>query len=72
MGCRKFRNYKHILQVSRDGKWMDRGEFPPSLGSYATIRKANSRGPLEHQKYKYLDAVHMDIALGDCLSVGGF
>jgi hypothetical protein len=72
MGCRKFWNYKHILQVSCDGKWMDGGEFPPSLGSYATIRKANSGYPLERQKYKYLDAVHMDIAFGDCLSVGGF
>ncbi len=51
---------------------MDGGEFPPSLGSYAMIRKANSGGPLERQKYKYLDAVHMDIAFGDCLSVGSF
>jgi hypothetical protein len=51
---------------------MDGGKFPPSLRSYATIRKANSGGPLERQKYKYLDAVHMDIAFGDCLSVGSF
>ncbi len=72
MGCRKFWNYKHILQVSRDGKWMDGGELPLSLDSYATIHKANSGGPLERQKYKYLDAVHMDIAFGDCLSIGGF
>jgi hypothetical protein len=28
MGCHKFRNYKHLLQVSCDGKWMDGGEFP--------------------------------------------
>jgi hypothetical protein len=27
MGCRKFWNYKHILQVNRDGKWMDGGDF---------------------------------------------
>jgi hypothetical protein len=40
MGCWKFRNYKHLLQVSRDGEWVDRGEFPSSLGSYATIPKA--------------------------------
>jgi hypothetical protein len=72
MGCRKFRNYKHLLQVSRDGEWMDGGEFPSSLGTYATIRKANSGGTFDHHKYKYLDAVHMDIAFGDCLSVGGF
>ena len=72
MGCCKFQNYKHILQVSRDGKWMDGGEFPPSLGSYATIRKANSGGPLDCQKYKFIDAVHMDIAFGGCLSIGGY
>ncbi len=51
---------------------MDGGKFPPSLGSYPMIHKANSRGSLECQKYKYLDVVHMDIAFGDCLSVGGF
>jgi hypothetical protein len=32
MGCRKFRNYKHLLQVSRDGEWINGGEFPPSFG----------------------------------------
>ena len=32
MGCRKFRNYKHILDVSRGGEWIDGGEFPMSLG----------------------------------------
>ena len=72
MGCPKFRNYKHILQVSRGGEWVDGGEFPPSLGSFATIPKSNCSGPLDRTKYKYLDAVHMDIAFGDCLSIGGF
>jgi hypothetical protein len=72
MGCCKFRNYKHLILVSRDGEWLDGGEFSPSLGSYATICKANSGGPLDWTKYKYLDAVHMDIAFGDCLLVGGF
>ena len=72
MGCRKFRNYKHLLQVSLDGEWVDGGEFPPSLGSYATIPKAKRGGALDRTRYKYLDAVHMDIAFGDCLSVGGF
>ena len=69
--CRKFRNYKHLLQVSRDGEWVDGGEFPPSLGSYVTIPKAKRGGLLDKTKYKYLDAVHMDIAFGDCVSVGG-
>jgi hypothetical protein len=72
MGCCKFRNYKHILQVSREGEWLDGGEFPPSLGSFATIPKSNCSGPLDRTKYKYLDAVHMDIAFGDCLLISGF
>ncbi len=72
MGCQKFRNYKHLLQVSWDGKWVDGGEFPPSLGSYATTPKAKRGGLLDKTKYKYLDAVHMDIAFGDCVSVGGY
>jgi hypothetical protein len=72
MGCQKNCNYKHILQVSRDGEWVDGREFPPSLGSFAMIPKANCGGPLDHTKYKFLDAVHMDIAFGDCLSISGF
>ena len=72
MGCRKFRNYKHILAVSKDGEWMDGGEFPMSLGSYATIPKAKCGLPLDRTVYRYLDAVHMDIAFGDCVSVGGY
>jgi hypothetical protein len=72
MGCQKFLNYKHLLQVSRDGKWMDGGEFPSSLGSYAMIRKDNSGGPIDRLKYMYLDAVHMNIAFGNCLSVSSF
>ncbi len=71
MGCRKFWNYKHILEVSRDGKWMDGGEFSMSLGSYATIPKAKRGQSLNRTDYRYLDAVHMDIAFGDCVSVGG-
>jgi hypothetical protein len=40
MGCWKFRNYRHLLLVSRGGKQVDGGEFPPSLGSFATIPNA--------------------------------
>jgi hypothetical protein len=69
MGCRKFCNYKHLLQVSRDSKWVDGGEFPSSLGSYATIPKAKRGGTLDRMMYLYLDAVHMDIAFGDCVAV---
>jgi hypothetical protein len=72
MGCRKFHNYKHILDVSRGGEWIDGGEFPMSLGSFATIPKAKRGTPLDRTSYRFLDAVHMDIAFGDCVSVGGY
>jgi hypothetical protein len=65
MGCWKFRNYKHILHMSRDGEWIDGGEFPPSLGSFATIPKAKRGKLLYRSRYRYLDAVHIDIAFGD-------
>jgi hypothetical protein len=45
VGCRMFCNYKRMPQISHEGKWTDGGEFPPSLGSYAMIRKANSMSP---------------------------
>ncbi len=72
MGCHKFCNYKTLLQVSRDGEWIDGSEFPLSLGSFATIPKAKRGVSLNKTKYFYLDAVHMHIAFGNCLSVGGF
>jgi len=37
LGCRRFRNYKHIIQASLDGQWIDGGKFPVSLGAYTTI-----------------------------------
>jgi hypothetical protein len=51
---------------------MDGGVFPPSLGSYTMIHEVNSKCSLECMKYKYLDAVHMDIAFSVCLSISGF
>ncbi len=72
MGCQKFRNYKHLLQVSHDGKWVNSGEFPSSLGSYATIPKAKQGSLLNCTKYCHLDAAHMDIMFGNCVSVGGY
>jgi hypothetical protein len=67
MGCCKFCNYKHLLQVSRNNEWVDGGEFPPLLGLFATIPKSKPGLQLDQTAYKYLDAVHMDIAFGDCL-----
>ncbi len=74
MGCWEFRNYKHLLQVRRDGKWVDSGsgKFPSSLGSYATTPKAKQGGLLNHTKYRYLDAVHMEVPFGNCVSVGRY
>ena len=72
MGCQKFCNYKHILDVSRGGEWIDGGKFPMSLGSFATIPKAKRGAPLDRTSYRFLDAIHMDIAFGDCVSVGGY
>jgi hypothetical protein len=72
MGCCKFRNYKHLLQVSRDGQWINGDKFPFSLGSYATIPKAKQGSLIGRTKYYYLDAVHMDIMFGDCVAVGGY
>ena len=71
MGCHKFPNYKHLLQVSCDGEWVDGGEFPSSLGSYTTIPKAKCGGTLDPTRYHYLNAVHMDIVFRDCVVVGG-
>ena len=72
LGCRRFRNYKHILQTSLDGQWIDGGEFPLALGSYATITKAKRGGAIDRADSRFLDIVHMDIVFGDCASVGGF
>jgi hypothetical protein len=64
MVCCKFQKYKNLIQDSCGSEWLDGGEFPPSLGSYATIQKANSSGPIDQMKYKLLDAVHMESLLG--------
>jgi hypothetical protein len=72
LGCRRFRNYKHILQTSLDGQWIDGGEFPLALGSYATIPKSNRGGAIDRSKSCFLDVLHLDIAFGDRVSVGGF
>jgi len=72
LGCRRFRNYKHILQTSLDGQWIDGGEFPLALGSYATIPKAKRGGAIDRAESRFLDIVHMDIIFGDCILVGGF
>ena len=71
-GCRRFRNYQHIISTSKDGVLCNTGEFPLSLGAYTTIPKAARGKPVDRLPSKYLDIVHLDIAFGDCVSVGGY
>ena len=70
-GCRRFRNYKHLMLTSKDGQFIEGGEFPTSIGGYTTIPKVPRGSAVDRTKYKYLDIVHMDIAFGDCMAVGG-
>ncbi len=47
-------------------------EFPLSLGSYATIPKAPRDKSTNPLPLKYLNILHVDIAFGDCVSIGCF
>jgi hypothetical protein len=70
--CRRFCNYQHIISTTKDGTLLNTGEFPLSLGTYATIPKAPCGKAIDRHQAKYLDIVHVDIAFGNCVSVGGF
>jgi hypothetical protein len=71
-GCRQFRNYRHLIQSSKNGIFVDSGKFPASIGSYATISNAAHGKPIDCTPSKYLDIVHINIAFGDCLLIGGY
>jgi hypothetical protein len=71
-GCRRFCNYKHLISITKDGSFINSAEFLVSLGAYTTIPKAPRGAPIDRTIYKYLDVVHINIAFGDCASVGGF
>jgi hypothetical protein len=71
-GCRCFRNYWHLVAASKDGTFIHIGEFPVSIGKYATLPKASHGKPIDRTPAKFLDVVHLDIAFSDCLSIGGF
>jgi hypothetical protein len=70
-GCCRFCNYRHIIDATKDGHLLDTGEFPISLGSYMTIPKAPRGKPIDRMPSFYLNIVHVDVAFGDCVSVGG-
>jgi hypothetical protein len=71
-GCRRFHNYHHIIDTSKDGHLIDTGEFPISLGSYTTIPKAPRGKLIDRTLSYYLDIVHADITFQDCASIGGY
>ncbi len=71
-GCRGFRNYQHIISTTKDSSLLNTGKFPLSLGTYATIPKAPCGKAIDRHRAKYLNIVHVNIAFGDCVSVGGF
>jgi hypothetical protein len=72
LGCRRFRNYKHIIQTSLDGQRIDGGEFLLLLGTFTTIPKAPHGSAIDRKQSFFLDVVHIDIIFGDCVLVGGF
>jgi len=58
--------------TTKDGSFIDNGEFPLSIGAFTTIPKAPRGKAIDRTTSKFLDIVHLDIAFGDCMSVGGF
>jgi hypothetical protein len=71
-GCRRFRIYKHIVVVTKNGRFLDTRKFLAFVGAYTTVPKAPHSKPIDRTPSKYIDVVHLDIAFGDCMSVGGF
>eukprot|EP00804_Cyclotella_cryptica_P016077 CCRYP_004202-RA/>CCRYP_004202-RA protein AED:0.18 eAED:-0.12 QI:0/0/0/1/0.5/0.33/3/0/1917 len=70
-GCRRFRNQEHVTSASLNAKLLKTGDFPPTIGDFATITNPPRGKPLTKRR-QFLDKVHMDIVFGDCLSLGGF
>jgi hypothetical protein len=71
-GWRCFCNYCHIIDASKDGHLINTGEFPISLGSNTTIPKAPCGKLIDQTLSYYMDIVHINIAFGNCASVGGY
>jgi hypothetical protein len=70
-GNRRFRNYEHFGQTSKDAKFVRGGEPCPTIGEFANIRK-RKRGTILPPTKRYLDKVHLDIVFGDTISKLGF
>ncbi len=58
--------------MTNNRTFLDTGKFPTSIGAYTTIPKAPRGKPIDRTPSKFLDVVHLDIAFGDCMLVGGF
>jgi hypothetical protein len=71
-GCHRFCDYRHLIHTSKDGQFLDNDKFPISIGAYTTIPKAPHGKLIDRTPSRYLDIVHIDIAFGGCMSVGGF
>jgi hypothetical protein len=71
-GCQQFQNYKHLIAVSKDGTYIDNGKFHTFIRAYTTIPKAPRGKAIDRTSSKYRNVVHLDIAFGDCMSVGSF
>ena len=61
-GNRRFRNYKHFGQASKDARFVQGGKPCPTIGEFANIRKRN-RGKALPLSNRYLDKVHLSIAM---------
>ena len=70
---RSWKNFRHLTDVSSHGELISTGaDFPRSLGSEATLPRPKRGQSIDPELFTYLDVVHLDIAFGDCVSIGGF
>jgi hypothetical protein len=72
LDCRHFHNYKHIIQTSLGGQWIDGGKFLLLLDTFTTIPKAPHGSTIDCKQFFFLDIVHINIVSGACIWVGGF
>ena len=68
-GCRKFRNQKHITAAT-NASLVKSGLLPSTIGSFATIGNPPKVKPIKKRR-QFLYKVHMDIVLGDRVTLGG-
>jgi hypothetical protein len=52
--------------------FINNSKFPASIGAYTTIPKAPNGKLIDQTPSTCLYIVHIDIAFGNCMSIGGF